>query len=304
MRSAKSLLNEEKLRARKKLGQNFLNEPATAGHIVQKAGIGPQDTVLEIGPGLGALTHPLARAGGTVVAVEKDPRLAAVLQAELAAEGIENVRVETGDILDFDIPGLARRLFSPVTNGASEPAERGGKLVVAGNLPYNISSPVLIQLIQDRRHIGRAVLMFQKELADRLQAEPGSKAYGRITVMLRYCADVRLLATIRAGQFFPRPKVDSQVLAIRFRPPTVPAADEALLFQTVKAAFGQRRKTLKNALAGSAFRLDPHQAEGILRGAGIAPNRRAETLSVEEFVALSHGFREWGWAGAPPAASS
>lgn len=301
MRSAKSLLNNGRLRARKKLGQNFLNEPATAADIVQKAGIRADETVLEIGPGLGALTHPLAKAGGSVVAVEKDPRLAAVLRAELASEGIENVRVETGDILDFDIQALARSCFPA---GRAEQAEGGGGLVVAGNLPYNISSPVLIQLIQNRGHICRAVLMFQKELADRLQAEPGSKAYGRITVILRYCADIRLLATIKASQFFPRPQVDSRVLAIRFRAPTVQAADEALFFQTVKAAFGQRRKTLKNALAGSEFRLGPHQAEGILQSAQIAPGRRAETLSVEEFVALSHGFREWGWAGDPPGASS
>jgi 16S rRNA (adenine1518-N6/adenine1519-N6)-dimethyltransferase len=161
--------------------------------------------------------------------------------------------------------------------------------VVLGNLPYNISSQVIVQLIHARSRIDRAVLMLQKEMAQRICAGPGSKDYGRLSVMLGYCAHTQVLMQVRAPVFFPAPKVDSSVVSIRFAsPPPFSADDEALLFRVVKAAFGKRRKTLRNALSQSDLNLKPSICEHLLDKAQIDPMRRAERLSVEEFVRLSN----------------
>jgi 16S rRNA (adenine1518-N6/adenine1519-N6)-dimethyltransferase len=167
--------------------------------------------------------------------------------------------------------------------------QSGPPIVVMGNLPYNISSQVLLRLIQARADIQRAILMFQKELVDRLMAMVGSKEYGRITVMLRYCADIRSLARISAHMFFPKPRVNSEVVEIRFKPVIEnPADDETMLVKTIKASFGQRRKTLKNALSAGIPSLSLPEAARFLLQADIDPVRRAETLSIAEFVRLSN----------------
>lgn len=255
------------------MGQNFLADPATAQAIIDRAGVQPDDIIVEIGPGLGALTIPLARAARTVIAIEKDRRLACILREELTGAGVANVEVMEADVLAIALDGLA--------------PEAGRPLTVFGNLPYNISSQIVIQLIAARRRIPRAVLMFQKELAARLKAAPGSRDYGRITAMLRYCAEARRLAVVGPSRFFPPPKIDSEVLEICFRPPPLePAHDEDRLFQLIAAAFGQRRKTLKNALAASGLPFRPQAIVPALMQAGIDPARRAETLSPEEFIAL------------------
>jgi 16S rRNA (adenine1518-N6/adenine1519-N6)-dimethyltransferase len=158
-----------------------------------------------------------------------------------------------------------------------------------GNLPYNISSQILVKLINSRTVVNRAILMFQKELAQRIIAPPGGKDYGRLTVMLNYCADLNKLATIDAALFFPKPKVDSEVLEIKFNNLLQERANyEEFLFRVIKAAFGKRRKTLKNALAGSQLNVTGDTALRALDLAGIDPVRRAETLAVSEFVALSN----------------
>jgi 16S rRNA (adenine1518-N6/adenine1519-N6)-dimethyltransferase len=235
--------------------------------------------VLEIGSGLGALTIPIAKVAHKVYAVEKDIDLIALLKTELLVAGLTNVVIFEQDILKIDWTGLV--------------AAAGQPLTVMGNLPYNISSQVLVQLIRNRRQIGRAMLMFQKELAQRICAPPGIKAYGRLSVMLAYCAEITPLVTIPARLFYPRPKVDSTFLEIRFnQEPTNPALDEALLFRVIKKAFGKRRKTLKNALPGNELQLDASSAHYFLEQAGIDPVRRAETLSVKEFVCLSNALFE------------
>jgi 16S rRNA (adenine1518-N6/adenine1519-N6)-dimethyltransferase len=179
------------------------------------------------------------------------------------------------NILHLDIEALSRRL--------------GHKIAVMGNLPYNISSQILVKLIDARSAVNRAVLMLQKELAQRIIAQPGGRNYGRLTVMLNYCADLNRLATIDAASFFPKPKVDSEVLEIKFKN-LMPnrAYNEKFLFRVIKAAFGRRRKTLKNALAGSQLGITGDTAQRALSLAGIDPIRRAETLDVTEFVTLSN----------------
>ncbi len=278
------MLAAHDLRAKKQLGQNFLSDPSTAEMIIRRANLAEGEIILEIGAGLGALTLPLARVARRVIAVEKDAALAGLLRTELRAAGVSNVVVVEADALALDIESLA------------DPA---ATLVVFGNLPYNISSQIVVKLIAARSCISRAVLMFQKELAARLTARPGGKDYGRITAMLRYCAQVRLLADLGAKNFFPPPKVDSAVLEIAFTAaPPHPPHDEAHLFRLIAAAFGKRRKTLKNALSASGLGISAGEAAAALEQARIDPTRRAETLTPAEFVALEISLRQRSGTGA------
>ncbi len=275
MTSPHTLLKAWNLRARKELGQNFLKNPAVAEQIVALAQVAEEDVVLEIGAGLGAMTIAAAHRARRVIAVEKDRQLVPLLRAELLVHGFSHVQVCEQNILTMDLDPLV--------------AEEGSPLVVLGNLPYNISSQVVVKLIQQRHCINRAVLMFQKELADRLCAGPGTKVYGRLSVMLQYCAELALLRDLRADQFHPKPKVDSAVLGIHFKSHIAPAVTDEILFgRVVQAAFGQRRKTLRNAFAGSLLSLDRTVAAQLLEASGIDPQRRAETLSVDEFVTLTN----------------
>lgn len=274
MTSPKRLLNYWQLRPKKQLGQNFLIDPSTAEMLVSRSHIQPKDVVLEIGSGLGALTIPLSRTARKVFAVEIDPALSSLLKAELESHCINNVTIMNQNILRLDI----RKIM-----------EDGRKLVVFGNLPYNISSQVLIHLIRSRTVVRMAVLMFQKELAQRIRSNPGKKDYGRLSVMLQSCADIKPLVGVKASQFFPKPKIDSEVLEIIFNDWTEQfVKDEGLFFNVIKAAFSKRRKTLKNALGPSAYFRDAKDAEQLLWDVQIDPTRRAETLTKEEFAKISN----------------
>ncbi|MBC8199743.1 MAG: ribosomal RNA small subunit methyltransferase A [Desulfobacterales bacterium] len=275
MTSPRILLAAYNLHPKKQFGQNFLSDPSTAKMIATFSGITSEDVVLEIGAGLGALTIPAAKAAKKVYAIEKDRRLIDLLKTEILANMLSNVELMEENILKFDI---------------NRPAENvGRKIIVIGNLPYNISSQILVKLIKSRASVIRAVLMFQKELARRITAQPDCKDYGRLTVMLGYCAKIKKLADIKAHQFFPKPKVDSELLEIRFLETIkYPANDEALLFRVIKGAFSHRRKTLKNALAGSELHIDAKTAQNMLDKAGIDPSLRAETLTISQFVRLSN----------------
>ena len=277
MTSPRTLLSAWNLHPKKQLGQHFLSDPSTAEMITARSGIVSEDIVLEIGAGLGALTIPLAHAAKKVYAVDTDSQIIGLLNTELIANSISNVVLIKEDILEVNIERLAK--------------EAGRRLIVIGNLPYNISSQILVQLIKSRSVVNRAIFMLQKELSRRITAKPCCRDYGRLTVMLQYCADIKKIADIKAHQFFPKPKVDSEVLEIKFNTAMkYLAKDEAFFFKVVKAAFGQRRKTLRNALAGSELHLDTSTARRILESAGIEPSRRAETLTVSEFVELSNVF--------------
>lgn len=279
MTSPKTLLKAWELKPKKHLGQSFLSDPSTAAAIASRAGLSPRDVILEIGAGLGALTIPLARTVKKIYAVEKDRQLIDLLKTELLTHRISNCEIIPEDILRIDL-----RRFT---------ASADGKMTVVGNLPYNISSQVLIKLIQSRHDFSRAIFMFQKELAQRIAARPGGKDYGRITAMLRYCAEIKTLLNVKAGAFYPQPKVDSAVIEVIFRPTTEYGPhDEAMLFAVIKAAFGNRRKTLKNALAASGLPIDSQTALRALSSAGIDHSRRAETLEPGEFVKLQISLKE------------
>ena len=280
MTSPSTLLKAWNLRARKELGQNFLKTPHIAERIVDRANLGADDVVLEIGAGLGMVTIAAARRAGKVIAVEKDRQLVPLLRAELMIHGFPNVHFFDRDILPVCLSKL-------VDAGAPS-------LVVLGNLPYNISSQIVVQLIQQRQWVDRAVLMLQKELAERLSAGPGSKTYGRLSVMLQYCADISPLFDVGANQFYPEPKVNSAVIGIRFKSYIDPVVkDERLFARVIQAAFNQRRKTLRNALAGGFLPLETTTAAEALIASGIDPRRRAETLCVQEFVSLTNKIGEY-----------
>jgi len=261
MTSPRILLAAHNVSPKKQLGQNFIIDPAFTEKIVKRAGILSEDIILEIGAGLGALTIPIGRRAHKVVAIEQDRQIIPILNMEILVSGLTNISIIEKDILSVDIDALVE--------------DMGGKIVVMGNLPYNISSQILVRLIRSREGISRAVLMFQKELAQRITADSGCKDYGRLTVMLRYCSDIRKLLDVKASLFFPK-EINHK------------ADDELFFFKVIKSGFGNRRKTLKNALAASELNIDPDTAKRVLEKSGIDPIRRAETLTVEEFVKLSN----------------
>jgi len=271
------LLGSSGLKAKKQLGQNFLSDPSTSKMIVERSGITDQDTVFEIGPGLGSLTIQIARCASKVVAIEKDTTIIPVLKTELEAALIANVEIINTSILDYEFPELEN------THDTKDQ-----KFVMMGNLPYNISSQILAVLVENRKKFKKAVFMLQKELVQRITSPPGSRNYGRISVLVQYCGNIKVLAEIKKHLFFPAPDVDSSVIEITIpEEPQYMPLNEKCFFDTVRSAFGQRRKTLKNSLAGGFVGLDHSQAEKVLIKSEIDPVRRAETLSVSDFVILS-----------------
>lgn len=270
MTSPASLLRSRGLSPKKHFGQNFLLDPNACRRIAEAATTPPGGTVLEIGPGLGALTAPLLERASRVVVIEKDTELVPLLEEALGDRG-DALRVVTGDALQQDWWALL----------ADGPAPR----VVAGNLPYLVTGRLLEGAIAIAAQIDRAVFMVQAEVADRLLAAPGSKDYGALTVFTRAAFDVRRLLTLRGGAFFPAPEVSSSVVVLTPLRPAV--AEETSAFrEVVKAAFGARRKTLRNAWKGlfgwSVEELAAHAAE-----AGIELDARGETLGVEAFARLA-----------------
>jgi 16S rRNA (adenine1518-N6/adenine1519-N6)-dimethyltransferase len=265
---ARALLARHGLRAKKSWGQNFLVDPGVQRRIVAAAAPGAQEVVVEIGAGLGALTAALAEMAARVIAIERDPDLVPLLSAVVA--GRDNVTVSATDALDFDFPAAARAA--------------GGPVAVVGNLPYQITSPLLFALVAAGPAISRAVLMVQREVAERVVAAPGSKTYGRLSVMVQQQAAVQILFHVGAGAFHPPPAVTSTVMRVAPRAtPLAPVPDQALFAEVVRAAFSTRRKMLRRALApvfGEA-------AARALARAGIAETRRAEELSVAELGALA-----------------
>lgn len=263
----------ENPRPKKGLGQNFLTDRNIINRIVEAAGISPSDHVLEIGPGRGALTRAIAEKDANLLALEIDRQLVPILEREFA--GSENVEVLRADVLDADLREILLSRFQ-------------GKWKVTANLPYNISSQVLIKFLDYRDLFSRMVLMLQREVGERLIAPHGCKDYGILTVFCRLHFDIRREFIVKPGSFHPVPKVDSVVL--RFEPLAAPRADvgdEAFFREVVRASFAQRRKTLWNCLKAAGFAPEEETLLDLLSRCGIDPGRRGETLDLDEFAALS-----------------
>ncbi len=266
-------------RARKRFGQHFL-APEWARKVVRAIAQAPGDVFLEIGPGTGALTLPLAEGGAPILAVEIDRDLV----ADLAPRVPSNVTVVSGDVLETDVLPFLSGLEPQRPAGETLRAAPPRRFRVVGNLPYNLSTPILFRLIElQQRHglFADATIMVQREVADRLVARPGTKEYGVLTILLRLHASVTRILDLPPGAFRPAPRVRSSVIRVEFRPPVVRVADPILFEQVVKRAFGQRRKTLANALQG----LVP-APQAVLAAAAIDPRRRPETLELAELARL------------------
>ncbi len=262
------------LRPTKRLGQNFVHDANTVRRIVAAAGLTPEDVVLEVGPGLGSLTLALLGAVHRVLAVEIDPVLAGALPATVAdrAPGhADALRVLTADALRVRYPEIVEAA------GGAEPT------VLVANLPYNVGVPVLLHLLAELPSLRSGLVMVQAEVADRLAAEPGTASYGVPSVKATWFADVRRAGAVPRGVFWPVPNVDSGLVAFTRRPPPS-TIDRSEVFKLVDAAFAQRRKTLRNALAGWAG--SAADAERVLRAAGVDPRARAEQLTVGDFVRI------------------
>lgn len=259
------------LRMSKKLGQNFLIDAGVVQGIVDAAEIEPGDRVLEIGPGIGTLTQGLAEAGAEVKAVELDKKLPSVLEETL--KSYPNVTIVPGDILKVNIPAIMGE----------------GSFKVAANLPYYITTPILMTLLERHLPITHMVTMVQKEVAERMVAKPGSRIYGALSVAVQYYTVPEIVLAVPPRSFIPAPEVDSVVISCKVREtPAVALQDEKMFFRVVKAAFGQRRKTLSNALKGGG--LPKEQIRDAMERAGIDMTRRGETLSLEEFGRLADEF--------------
>ncbi|MBI5888059.1 MAG: ribosomal RNA small subunit methyltransferase A [Deltaproteobacteria bacterium] len=263
----------KRLFPKKKFGQHFLTDKNLLSKIVRAADIKEGDRVLEVGPGHGALTDALLGAGAIVTAVEIDKDLTARLKARFA--DYPAFELVCGDALKISFLELSAR--------------HGVKLKAVSNLPYNISGPIIFKFIKQRAAFSRLVLMLQKEVADRLASGPGTKNYGAISVLTQLWCDVKVEFNVSRRLFKPPPKVDSSVVSFNIRgAPRVAVADEALFTRVVKSAFGLRRKTLLNALKSLPAEKDDILAAS--RSAGIDPQRRGETLSMEEFSLLTDAF--------------
>jgi 16S rRNA (adenine1518-N6/adenine1519-N6)-dimethyltransferase len=258
----------------KKLGQNFVHDPNTVRRIVAAAGLTPQDVVLEVGPGLGSLTLGLVGAAAHVHAVEIDPTLAAALPETVASE---RLTVHHADALR-------------VTAADFRPAPT----MLVANLPYNVAVPVVLNLLAELPTLRGGLVMVQKEVADRLVAPPGSKVYGVPSVKLAWYAEARAAGRVPPAVFWPVPNVDSGLVAFAARTPPA-GVDRRAVFAVVDAAFAQRRKTLRAALAGWAG--GPDKAEQVLVAAGISPQERGESLSVGQFAAIAAAAKLSGHGG-------
>ena len=285
----KAILKDRQLAPSKRLGQNFLVNEEVVESILDRAAPQPDDTIIEFGVGLGSLTIPLARRVKRVIGIEIDSGIVRWHEEQQTLPS--HVTLLHADLLKTDFAALAE--------------ESGGRLKIIANLPYSISGPLLFKLIEQKAHIESAVLMLQKEVAERLVARPGTKEYGVLSVLLGACASLEALLKVGPDQFHPRPKVDSMVVRIRFQPTPEGVRDlqdysPSLLKAIVKGAFQQRRKTIVNALVHAAIASSGESTQSApvgkelvsqhLTAAGIGLSRRADQITVREYIALSQSY--------------
>lgn len=271
----RDLLSRHGFQFSKKLGQNFLINPAVCPRMAAACGVDKGSGVLEIGPGIGVLTRELAKAAQKVVAIELDDRLPPVLAETLA--DFDNVQIVEGDVMKLDLPALLKNAFGDMP------------VHICANLPYYITSPILMLLLESRLPVEDITVMVQKEAAQRLCAPPGTRACGAVSLAVQYYAAPEQLFAVSRGSFLPAPNVDSAVIRLRVRKtPGCAVRDEKLLFSLIRAAFGQRRKTLSNALCSAGFSKEENIAA--LTAAGIPVTARAEQLTLAQFATLADAY--------------
>ena len=270
----KDILSRHGFTFSKSLGQNFLINPSVCPRMAELSGAGRGVGVIEIGPGIGVLTNELCKLADKVVAIELDKRLLPVLEETLGE--YDNLKVINADVLETDLHKLIEDEFS------------GMEVVVCANLPYYITSPVIMKLLEDKLPISAITVMVQKEAAQRICAEVGSRQSGAVTVSVNYYAKPEMLFSVSAGSFMPAPKVDSAVIRLNvLDKPPVNVNDEKKFFSVVKASFSQRRKVISNSLS-SGLSLDKSKTAEILEKSGVHLNARAEKLSLQNFADIAN----------------
>ncbi|MCA0151264.1 MULTISPECIES: 16S rRNA (adenine(1518)-N(6)/adenine(1519)-N(6))-dimethyltransferase RsmA [Rossellomorea] len=273
----KEILTKYGFSFKKSLGQNFLIDPNILRNITEYAGLSEKTAAIEIGPGIGALTEHLARTSGKVVAFEIDQRLIPILDDTLSP--YDNVKIINEDILEADVEAIINREF-----------EGFDDIMVVANLPYYVTTPIILKLLMERLPIRGICVMLQKEVGDRISAQPGTKAYGSLSIAIQYYTEAEMVMTVPKTVFMPQPNVDSAVIRLTKREkPPVEVISEDFLFTVTRSSFAQRRKTILNNLT-SQLPQGKEKKELILEAlsqAGVEPTRRGETLTIQEFGRLS-----------------
>ena len=275
-----SMIQKHDFHFQKKFGQNFLIDPHVLEKIIASAEIGKDDFVLEIGPGIGTMTQYLCENAGHVMAVEIDKNLIPILEETLSE--YQNVSIVNQDILKMDLKEIAEK-------------ENGGKRIkVVANLPYYITTPIIMELFESHLPLESVTVMVQKEVAERMQAEPGTKDYGALSLAVQYYAQAEIVANVPPNSFMPRPKVGSAVIRLTcHKENPVQVSDERFLFRIIRASFNQRRKTLQNGLANDAsLPVSKEQVAEALEKMGLSATIRGERLSLQEFATLSNILKE------------
>lgn len=273
-KATKEVVQKHNFKFSKSLGQNFLIDTNVIDRILEGARVQEGDYVIEVGPGIGTLTKEMGRTAEKVVAIEIDKTLIPILEETLA--DFPNIEVINQDILKVDVQELVKAKLN------------GGPVKLIANLPYYITTPIVMKFLEEDIPVTDIVVMVQKEVADRMNAQPNSKDYGALSVAVQYYCDTEIVAKAPRHMFMPQPNVDSTVIGLHVREERKYNVDnEDIFFKTVKASFGQRRKTLLNSLGGLGF-LSKDQIKIALQEANIDEKRRGETLSIEEFASLSN----------------
>ena len=273
-RATKEVVNKHNFKFSKSLGQNFLIDDNVIDRILEGARLSETDRIIEVGPGIGTLTREMGKVAENVVAIEIDKTLIPILKETLA--DLDNVEVVNEDILKVDVQGLINEKLN------------GGPVKLVANLPYYITTPIVMKFLEEDIPVTDIVVMVQKEVADRMNAKPSTKDYGALSVAVQYYCDTEIVAKAPRHMFVPQPNVDSLVIGLHVRDEKKYVVDnEDIFFKTVKASFGQRRKTLLNSLGGLGF-LSKDQIREALQAANIDEKRRGETLSIDEFANLSN----------------
>ena len=273
-RATKEVVNKHNFKFSKSLGQNFLIDDNVIDRILEGARLSETDRIIEVGPGIGTLTREMGKVAENVVAIEIDKTLIPILKETLA--DLDNVEVVNEDILKVDVQGLINEKLN------------GGPVKLVANLPYYITTPIVMKFLEEDIPVTDIVVMVQKEVADRMNAKPSTKDYGALSVAVQYYCDTEIVAKAPRHMFVPQPNVDSIVIGLHVRDEKKYVVDnEDIFFKTVKASFGQRRKTLLNSLGGLGF-LSKDDIKEVLQMANIDEKRRGETLSIDEFANLSN----------------